>query len=64
MTMEAVGPVQMSDYQSNTYKRLSLATLRQLAKGSREAASQGPTILHICFCSLSNNSKEKLGALA
>ena len=33
-------------------------------KGSREAASKGPTVLHIHFCSLSNNSKKQLGAPA
>ena len=35
-------------------KKLKLATFRRWAKGSREAASEGPTVLHICFCSLSN----------
>ena len=37
-------------------KRLRLATLWCWANGSREAATEGPTILHIPFCSLSNNS--------
>ena len=32
--------------------------------GLREAASEGPTVLHIQFCSLSNNSKWQLGAPA
>ena len=32
--------------------------------GSREATSEGPTVLHIRFCSLSNNSKQQLGAPA
>ena len=25
-----------------------------MSKSSREPASEGPTVLHICFCSLSN----------
>ena len=32
--------------------------------GLRETASEGPTVLHIQFCSLSNNSKWQLGAPA
>ena len=36
---------------------LKLAAFSQWAKGSKEAASVGPAVLHICFCSLSNNSK-------
>ena len=32
--------------------------------GSREATSEGPPVLHIHFCSLSNNSKQQLGAPA
>ena len=32
--------------------------------GSREAASEGPTVLHIRICSLPNNSKQQLGAPA
>ena len=56
--MEPVEPVLKNIYQSKTYrKRLKLATLRRSAKGSREAASEGTTILHICSCSLSNKSK-------
>ena len=43
-------------------KRLKPATFQQWAKGSREAASVGPKVLHIHFCSLSNNSQ--LGAPA
>ena len=49
--MEPVEPIQMNIYQSNTYRKdLSW----QWAKGSREAASEGPTVLRIRFCSLSN----------
>ena len=29
----------------------------QWVKGSRDAAIEEPTVLHICFCSSSNNSK-------
>ena len=45
-------------YQSNTYKKdlLKLAILRQCAKDSRETASEGPTVLHIRFCSLSSSN--------
>ena len=38
-------------------KRLKLATMsQQWAKGSREIASEEPAVLHIDFCSLSDNS--------
>ena len=39
-------------------------TFRRWAKGSRKAASERSTVLHIRFCSLSNNSKKQLGAPA
>ena len=45
-------------------KRLKPDNFRQWAKGWREAASEGPTVLHICFCSLFNNSKKQLEAPA
>ena len=32
------------------------------AKGSKEGVNEGPTVLHINFCSLSNNFKLYLGA--
>ena len=35
-------------------KYIKLATFQQWAKGSREAASEGPTVLLIHFCSLCN----------
>ena len=38
-------------------KSLKLATFQRLAKVSRKAASEGATVLHIRFYSLSNNSK-------
>ena len=43
--MEQVEPVQMNIYKSNTYlqKWFKLVTFIQLAKGSREAAREGPT---------------------
>ena len=44
--MEPVEPVQKNIYQS---KRLNLATFRRWAKSSTEAASEGPTVLHIVF---------------
>ena len=39
-------------------------TSRWWAKGSREAASEGPTVLNTCFLSLSYLSKWQLGAPA
>ena len=44
-------------YELCPQKRLKLATFQLLIKGSRkaEAVSEGPEVLHICFCSLSNN---------
>ena len=55
----------MNTYQNNTYRKdLKLATFRWWPKGSREAPSEGPTVLHIRFCSLSNNFKYQLGAPA
>ena len=35
-----------------------------ITKGSREVAREARTVLHILFCSLSNNSKKQLGAPA
>ena len=35
---------------------LCLEKRPKLAKGSREVVSEGPKVLHICFCSFSNNS--------
>ena len=40
-----------------TIERLKMATFWRWAKGSREAASEGPTVLCIHFYNLSNNSK-------
>ena len=45
-------------------KGLKLATFRRSAKGSRKAASEGPKILYIWYCSLSSNSLKQLGAPA
>ena len=39
-------------------------TFRRWAKCSREAASEGQTVMHIRFCSLSNISKWQIGATA
>ena len=55
--VEPIEPVQMNIYQSSTCVRLRLAIFRQWGKGSREATSEGPTVLDIHFCSLSNNPK-------
>ena len=59
---EPAQTVLKSIYQSNTYKKdLSWPNFDNEPKGSREAASEELTVLHICFCSLSNNSKQQLG---
>ena len=38
-----------------------LATLGWWDKGSRKAASEGPTVPHNCICGLSNTSKWQMG---
>ena len=60
--VEQVETVPKNTYQRKEKKRIELTTFRQGAKGSREIASERPTVLHIHFCSLSNNSKYQLGA--
>ena len=62
--MEPVQSVQMNIYQSITHRKVWLATFHWWAMCSRQAASEGPTVLNIHFCSLSNNSKQQLGAPA
>ena len=53
--MEPVEPIQVNIYQTNTYRKdLGWLHFKKWAKGSGEATREGPTILHICFCSLSN----------
>ena len=45
-------------YQINTYRKdLSWPELDDEPKSSRETAREGPAVLHIHFCSFSNNSK-------
>ena len=62
--MEPVEPVQMNIYQSRTYRKdLSWLHFEDEPR-VQELASEGPTVLHIPFCSLSNNSKLQLGAPA
>ena len=65
MEVEPVQPVQMSIYQSNTYRK-DLIWLHFGDEGCKFSflASEGPTVLHIHFCSLSNKSKQQLGAPA
>ena len=46
------------EFQSLAVRGMKLLTV------SREAASEGPAVLHIRFCSLSNNSKLQLGTPA
>ena len=63
--VEPVEPVQMNTYQSNTYRKdFKLVTFQQWAKSSRQAAREGPTVLHIHFSSLSKNSKYQPAAPA
>ena len=53
--MEPVEPVQMNIYQSNTYKKdLSWLHFGNKLRVQNEAASEGPTDLHIHFCNLFN----------
>ena len=53
----------MNIYHMNTYRKdLSWLHFEDEPKDSREVASEGPTVLHIHFCCLSNNSKYLLGA--
>ena len=59
--MEPVQPAKMNIYQSDPYRK-DLSWLQFDDEGSTEAARKGPTVLHICFCNLSINSKEQLGA--
>ena len=52
--------VQMNIYQSNTYRKdLSWLHFDDEPKGGRDrqAASEGPTVVLMRFCSLSNNSE-------
>ena len=58
--VEPVETVQMNIYQSDIYRK-DLNWLH-FDDEPRELASEGPTVLHIRFCSLSNNSKLQLGA--
>ena len=52
--MELVEPVLKNIYESNTYRKdLSWPHFND-EPGSREAASEVPTVLHIGFCSLSS----------
>ena len=41
----------------NHLRQVQIKIYQQWARGSREGASERPTMLCICFCSLSNNSK-------
>ena len=57
--MELVEPVQMNISQSNTHRK-DLSWLHfddKQGAHSRVKESEGPTVLHIRFCSLSKNSK-------
>ena len=55
---EPVEPAQMNIYQSNTYRKdLNWLHFNDELQGSREAPGEAPTVLHISYCSLSNNSK-------
>ena len=60
--VEPVEPVQMNICQGNTYRKdLTWLHFNNKPAGSKEATSEGSTVLHIHFCSLSNNSKKQLG---
>ena len=54
---------QLSQFRSTPAKVMPMeisimGTFQQWVKASREVASEGPTVLHIRFCSLSNKSKK------
>ena len=54
---EPVKPVQINIYQSNTYgKDLTWLPFNYEPRLQKKAASEGPTILNIFLCSLSNIS--------
>ena len=59
--MEPVQPAKINIYQSDPYRK-DLSWLQFDDEGSTEVARKGPTVLHICFCNLSINSKEQPGA--
>ena len=63
--MELAEPVQMNIHQSSIYRKdLGWLQFENELKTSREAVSEEPTALRICFCSLFNNPKWQLGAPA
>ena len=61
---EPVQSVKMNIYQSNTTKKLNWLHFDNQPRNSRQAASAGPTLLHTLLWSLSNTSKQQLGASA
>ena len=58
--MEPVKPGKMEIYQSNPYR----IYLSWLHFDNELRVQEGPKVLHICFCSLSNIFKWQLGAPA
>ena len=53
----------MNIYQGNTYRKyLSWLYSSHITRVQKEAAREGTAVQHIRFCSLSNNSKQQLGA--
>ena len=54
--VEPVELLQMNIYQNNTYRK-DLSWLHFDDVPRVQERHEGPTVLRICFCSLSNNSK-------
>ena len=55
--MKPAESVQMNIYQRKPIEKAQADYISTMNQGSREAASEGPTVLHIHFYSLSNISK-------
>ena len=62
--VEPLEPVQINIYQSNIHRKDLSWLYYDDEPMVQEAPSEGTKVLHIRFCSLSNNSKEQLGGPA
>ena len=60
--VEIVEPVQMKIYQIKLIEKTLAGYILTMSQCSREVSSERTTVLHIRFCSLSNNSNLQLGA--
>ena len=63
--VEPAEPVQKNIYQSNTYRKdLNWLHFKNGPRAQESQQVKAQQYLHICFCSLSNNSKQQLKASA